>query len=146
MFCSSLRFLFHHLSLSFYYSVEKKRLLTHRCGNMRFCLFYEIIKKYQIGGIWYNGGIKSSGNSDFGGWERVMFHHMGIMMSVVFKEGTNRWCFGALSEIASGLSKELKSSVIAHVPVNSALSYPAALLLSMRRFCVRMKHALLVGR
>ncbi len=46
---------------------EKKRLLTHRCGKMRFCLFYEIIKKYQIGGIWYNGGIKSSGSSDFWG-------------------------------------------------------------------------------
>ena len=75
-----------------------------------------------------------------------MFHHMGIRMSVVFKEETNCWCFGALSEIASGLSKELKSSVITHVPVSSALSYPAALLLSMRRFCVRMKHTLWCGR
>ena len=74
-----------------------------------------------------------------------MFHYMGIRMSVVFKEETNCWCFGALSEIASGLSKELKSTVIAHVPVSSALSYPAALLLSMRRFCVRMKHALWCG-
>jgi len=47
---------------------EKKRLLTHRYGKMRFfCLFYEIIKKYQIDGIWYNGGIKSSVNSDFWG-------------------------------------------------------------------------------
>ncbi len=40
------------------------RIVGEKCV---FCLFYEIIKKYQIGGIWYNGGIKSSGNSDFWG-------------------------------------------------------------------------------
>jgi len=68
MFCSSLRFLFHHLSLNFYYSVEKKTIINASMWkNAFFCLFYEIIKKYQIGGIWYNGGIKSSGSSDFWG-------------------------------------------------------------------------------
>ena len=123
----------------------EKRLLSHRWGKMRYFIlqnnckvpnrWYLVQWKYEI--IWKFG---------FWGWERVLFHHMGIRMSVVFKEVTNRWCFGALSEIASGSSKELKASVIAHVPVSSALSYPAALLLSMRRFCVRMKHTLLVGR
>ena len=54
-----------------------------------FCLFYEIIKKYQIGGIWYNGGIKSSGSSDFLGLGKSDVYHMGIRMSVVFKEETN---------------------------------------------------------
>lgn len=88
MFCSSLCFLFRHLSLSFYYPVEENdyhRIVGEKCVF----LFFKLIEKYQIGGIWYNGSMKSSGSSDFGGWERVMFHHMGIRMSVVFKEETN---------------------------------------------------------
>ena len=47
---------------------EKTIIIASLGKNAFFCLFYEIIKKYQISGIWYNVGIKSSGSSDFWGW------------------------------------------------------------------------------
>lgn len=74
-----------------------------------------------------------------------MFHIMDKKMSVVFKEEITELKLEIIVN-TSPVSKELKTTVIVHVPVSSIFSYPVALLLSMKKFCVRMKHALLVGR